>query len=119
MAIIGNQTQSQTVAISAAKQQIDSSINQLFAQMRAVYLTNYNLVWNSPDYAPSDLLALYAGNGIELFRLSALLRDTIQSAVPSTLPTETLTAPITFTVAFNQDGSVTITDATSSSSSGS
>ena len=108
MAIIGNNTQTQAVQLANAKQQIDQAINNLFVQMRATYITNYNAVWNSADYTPADILALYGVNGAELFRLSALLAQTINDANAGTLAPEQCTVPAGVSVTVNQDGSVTV-----------
>ena len=99
---------SKEAKLAIAKKRIDSSINNLFKQMNHIYLENFDLVWNSNDYTASELLALYGESGTELFRLSGLLRDTIESSVTGTLP-ENKKTPLK-PVEFNQDGSVTITE---------
>lgn len=111
MAIITETTTTQITLpkaqkIKLAKQQIDSAINALFRQMKTVYSSNFDKVWDSEDYTAAELLALYGKDGVELFRLSACLRDTLESVKTGTVPTDKMNAlkPVTF----NNDGSVIV-----------
>lgn len=100
------QTPTKEEQIAAAKRSIDATVVQLFQQMQAIYVTNFDRVWGGKGYTPAEILALYGTKAGRLFELSALLRDTIETAKPGTLPADKKIPPVA--VSFSTDGTVTI-----------
>ena len=110
MSLITTPTLSKNDQLFIAKQQIQLTVKAMFDQMVDLYNRNFDLVWNAPGYTPAEILARFGTDGTDLFRLSAILRDTIEAAKPGTIAENKKLPPVAVT--FNEDGTATITPPT-------
>jgi hypothetical protein len=69
------------------KQQMRSMIVQLFEQMKLTYIKGSKLVYNNPlGLSKEQVIAGFGDDAMELIRLSMLLKDCLNVAVPGTVP---------------------------------
>lgn len=90
-----------------------------FSQMKLTFNSSINTLWNSSNATPQeilDALASQGGSAAELFALSNAMVDMMNTFAAANI-TEIVPAKYTYTI--NQDGTVTLTEVSSSSSSGS
>ena len=85
-------------------QRIQREATQLFTSMTRTYQTIAQLVFaNQQGLTPQQVLDAVGPSGAELLTLAGVLVQTVNTAVPDTLPT---TFP--FELNINQDGTVTV-----------
>lgn len=69
------------------KQQMRSMIVQLFEQMKLTYIKGSKLVYDNPlGLTKEQVIQGFGADGLELIRLSMLLKDCLNVAVPHTIP---------------------------------
>jgi hypothetical protein len=112
-----NQTVNQA---SQAADQVRAITKQMYTTLGRGGLQGYNLIWNNPNATPMEVVAALGTDAAAIFQFAVLNINTIQAA--ATIGGVTATAipgiPSAYTIAFNQDGSATVTPVASSGSSG-
>ncbi len=69
------------------KQQMRAMIVQLFEQMKLTHLKGSKLVYENPlGLTKEEVLQGFGEDALELIRLSTLLKDCLNLAVPNTIP---------------------------------
>jgi hypothetical protein len=104
MAIINTPSTLTTAQKQAkAKATINGGVNALYRQMLTTYNSAMESVWaNADGLTPQEVFNAFGTNGGELVRLATLLKTTINTATPNTIPDSSVSLTV------NNDGTVTV-----------
>jgi hypothetical protein len=109
MALIGRLTTEQIQQKTALD--MKNKTNLLYISLRQSYVQIFNNFWNHPDLTPQQVSDALGTDAVYLFQLGGQLVDLLNTVKADTI---TQGPPLPYTI--NQDGTVTISESSSSSS---
>ena len=100
-----------------AANQVLYIIQSQFQQLARSGQQGFNVIWNNPNASPTDIIAALGTSAAAVFQLAGLNIQTVQAAatIGGTTPPSIPSVPAQYVLTFNQDGSATVSMASSSS----
>jgi hypothetical protein len=75
-----------TQAKAKVRTRVITGVRGLFDRMLNEFVTDVGLVWQNEDgLTPDEALEALGPDGVEIFRLAAILKDAINAAKPNTI----------------------------------
>jgi hypothetical protein len=109
--LVNNQTPAQLAAA-----QLTNIIKQAFFMLGQSGNSGYNLIWKNPKATPQEVIAALGTNALLIFQLANLNIQTVTQAatLAGTTPPVIPSVPDGWTLTPNSDGSMTVTQSSSS-----